>query len=733
MLPLKRRYLYLFVIFALLTGAWAGRTQLTELVIASSMHGLGLNNITTDIQQLGLNNSHIISIKFSLVTETGLFQFEAHDISMGYKFEQLAEGRVENITVNKLALHYQSTQNTLEDSQLIRGTLEPLKIIAALRHALREYVIFNRFSIQHISLSGESFAALQGKPLRLNGSNHEGTVFAEFTLLHQIKPNLNENLRQLVITNLSEDSFTVELRYLDSLDITPASLELNIQDTGINGNYRIIPKQLTEWLQPLANISSFEEIGEVKGGITLKLESKSKITSTLTATTDKFTYGPYDANRIAIKLKLDTPAANPFQITTLQNGSYVTVGKFSYEDFSVGKTRLNLVGNLTTSTNNWQYNGGTSSELLELNYNAQTLQLKDIAARISANTNSLNIEGGFSPATLPGKFMFALDHNLTQGQGQVSVKPIKAINLNAENNRLSQLLTPWPYPFDLLTGEINLTSSAAWSQSSKSRLTTRLKLDETGGHYGEILFSGLSLDHEIEILPKLHSIRTGKIDLMHLDSGVTASNIVTMLKLEPSNTGPLPQMVVQALHGEIFGGTFSGDDFTFDFNNKRNGFKIRASNIDLAEIVKTQQLEDITVTGRIDGTIPVWINEKGVMIEHGAFINDVRAGTIRYNPAAGTDQLKQNPVTGIALDALKDFRYSHLSADVNFTPEGMLTINLQLKGTSPELDTKRPVHLNINTEQNLLSLLKSLRFAEGVSESIDQKVRRQYENSRSIN
>jgi hypothetical protein len=59
----------------------------------------------------------------------------------------------------------------------------------------------------------------------------------------------------------------------------------------------------------------------------------------------------------------------------------------------------------------------------------------------------------------------------------------------------------------------------------------------------------------------------------------------------------------------------------------------------------------------------------------------------------------------------------------------MLTINLQLKGTSPELDTRRPVHLNINTEQNLLSLLKSLRYAQGVSESIDQKVRRQYEKN----
>jgi hypothetical protein len=725
--PLKHRYLYLLFIFALLTGAWAGRTQLTELVITSSMHGLGLNNITTDIHQLGLNNSHINSIKFSLLTETGLFQLEAHDISMDYRLEQLSEGRVENITVNKLALHYESTQNTHDDSQAIRSTLEPLKIIAALRHALREYVIFNKFSVEHIVLNGESFAALQGKPLQLSGTNHEGTVFVEFTLLDQVKPNLNQNLRQLVITNLSQDSITVELRLTGTVDSTPASLELNIHDTDINGSYHIIPKQLTEWLQPLTNISSFEEIEVVNGGITLNLESESIITSILTATTDKLTYGSYDANHIDIKIKLETTAANPFQITKLQNGSYVKAGKFSYEDFSVGEARLNLVGDLATSTSQWQYNGGISSERLELNYNTQTLQLKDITARISANTNSLNIEGDFSPAILPGKFMFTLDHNLTQGQGQVSVKPIKAINLNAENNRLSQLLTPWPYPFDLLTGEINFTSNGAWSQTKKFRLRSRLKLDKAGGHYGEILFSGLSLDHEIEILPKLHSIRTGKTSLMHLDSGVTASNIVTMHRFEPSTTGPLPQMAVQGLHGEIFGGTFSGNDFIFDLNNKRNSFKIRATNIDLAEIVETQQLEDITVTGRIDGTIPVEINEKGVLIEHGAFINDIRAGTIRYNPAAGTDQLKQNPITGIALDALKDFRYSHLSADVNFTPEGMLTINLQLKGTSPELDTKRPVHLNINTEQNLLSLLKSLRFAEGVSESIDQKVRRQYE------
>jgi hypothetical protein len=191
--------------------------------------------------------------------------------------------------------------------------------------------------------------------------------------------------------------------------------------------------------------------------------------------------------------------------------------------------------------------------------------------------------------------------------------------------------------------------------------------------------------------------------------------------------------MIQNLHGDIFDGTFSGNDFVFDLNRNKNSFEIKATNIDLAQIVETQQLEDIEVTGRIDGTIPVRIEEQGIFIEHGAFINDVRAGTIRYAPATGTEQLKQNPLTGITLDALRDFRYSHLSADVNFTPDGMLMINLQLRGTSPELDTKRPVHLNINTEQNLLSLLKSLRYAESVGASIDQKVRKKYKKPKSNN
>ncbi len=729
MLPLKPRHLYLFLILALLLAIWIGRAQLSELVISSSMHAFGLKNVTTDIHHLGPGQSHISRFGFTLATETGLFKLEAYDISMDYNFKQIAEGRADKLAIKDLGLYYQGINKTPGDTHSVSEALEPLKIIAALRHALREYIIFNTFTVENITLDGDSFGVLQGKPFQLDGTNDAGTIYAEFTLQDQPASVQQDNLRQLVITNLSQNSLITELRLSTAPDVVPARLELIILDTEITGSYNLHPQQLKHWLQPITTIDNLNETKNVSGTFSSVFDSESEIVSTITAISDMYAFKKYAADNIAVKLNFVNPTINPFQHIKIKNGSYIKADSFRYKSFSLGDTLVNMVGDLSISAGDWQFTGGVSAKILAVNYDSKVIQLEDIAARISAGSANLEADGNLSTANLPAQFAFELDHDFNQSLGWLTIKPIKVLDLSTGDNKLSLLLTPWPYPFDLLSGSIKLTSDAAWSHNNDFRLTTRIKLDDVGGHYGELVFSGLSFDHELEILPELHSIQTSKINLKQLDSGVTSSNISTNITLQTTNTGPQPQLIIQGLQGEIFDGTFSGDNFVFDLNRSKNSFKIKATDIDLAKIVETQQLEDIIVTGRIDGTIPVEINDKGIFIENGAFINNVRAGTIRYNPAAGADQLKQNLLTGFALDALKDFHYSHLSADVNFTPEGMLTINLQLKGTSPELDTRRPVHLNINTEQNLLSLLKSLRFAEGVSTGIDQKVRLHYEKT----
>ena len=750
----KLLYLILLLLFALILGTWSARFYLAELAITSFLQRSGLEDVTVNIHQLDQNQSRLPRFGFSLLTATGLLQLDVSDAIINYKPGQLVEGRVNSIVINNLQLHYENTGEIQPDSAaesvavsaMAQNTLQPLKIIVALRSALRKYLIVNTLFIRHITLNGEVFGALQGKPLQLKSTAENETLHAELTLLDHVSSGQSETLPQLVISQFSANSLIIDLkqvdltqadlrqaklRQLETSGLAPgkstASLELNIHDKKLTGNYQVKPQRLQHWLQPFTNVKGLNEIENINGTLLLNFESDKKIITTITAVSDKLFYKKVKLDNLELKLKLNNTTDNPVQQVQIQNGSYIKAGNISYQDFSLENSRIYLVGELTNLLNSWSYQGGFSSSLLTVNAQSRVFQLKDVAARIAANTKKIKVSGDFSPALVPGKFEFVAEHNVARDIGNLSLTPLRPLDLNAENNKLSQLLEPWPYPFDLLSGKIKLSSDVTWSQKHDTSLSATINIDNAGGNVGKLLFSGLSFDHELDILPKLHTISAGKIRLEHVDTGVIANNISADLKLNTESSDSLPQVFLHNLTGEIFGGTFSAENLVYDLNNSTNRFNIKATNIDMAEIVKTQQLDDIVATGRIDGSIPVEINEEGIFIQDGLFINDVRNGTIRYNPATGTEQLKQNPITGIALDALRDFRYSYLSAGVNFTPEGRLRINLQLRGTSPELDTNRPVHLNINTEQNLLSLLKSLRYAQGISEKIDNKVRRLYE------
>ena len=742
----KLRYLLLFLIFlilALILSIWSARTYIAELVITSALQSSGLEDVTINIHQLDQNQSQLPRFEFSLSTATGLLQFDVLDTSINYNLEQLVDGRVNSIVINNLELHYQNIDKIHADSAAEsaskHGKLQPAKIILALRSALRKYLVVNSLFIQHITLNGEAFSELQGKAFQLKSTAKNETLDNEISLLHQ------SSIKQSVVVSLSSDQLIAELKQTTA-DERAAKIELNIHDTFLTGNFFIRPQQLQNWLQAFVSHSVTEIDGDydvlndgvtddiinaekVNGKISFSFESDTQFITTLTAESKKLIYKTYTADNVVIKLKIKNTKIDPLQHIEIQNGSYIKASYVSNRDFSFADSRIFMVGELTDFLNSWSYKGGFSSNLLAANYRSRVIRVKDIAARITANAKQLSVSGNFSPAEVPGEFKFSLDHNLARGFGKLSIIPLTPVNLNAENNKLSLMLEPWSYPFDLLSGKIKLASYATWSAKDAFSLSTTINVDNAGGNAGELLFSGLSFDHELQILPKLQTVSAGKITLKHVDSGVIADNISTNLKLNTENSDSLPQVNVHDLYGEIFGGSFSANDLVYDLNSSTNSFMIKATNIDLDKIVKTQQLEGIEATGRIDGIIPVELNEEGVFIQDGAFINDVRNGTIRYNPASGTEQLKQNPITGIALDALRDFRYSYLSAGVNFTPEGKLKISLQLKGSSPELDSMRPVHLNINTEQNLLSLLKSLRYAQGVSKNIDNKVRRLYEKN----
>ena len=143
----KLRYLILFLIFALILGIWSMRTTIAELVITSFLRSSGLEDVTVNIHQLDQNQSQLPHFEFSLSTATGLLQFNVTETSINYNLDQLADGRVNSIVINNLELHYQNTNKIQADSAaepaISDDTLQPLKLIVALRSALRKYLLVN--------------------------------------------------------------------------------------------------------------------------------------------------------------------------------------------------------------------------------------------------------------------------------------------------------------------------------------------------------------------------------------------------------------------------------------------------------------------------------------------------------------------------------------------------------------------------------------------------------------
>ena len=143
----------------------------------------------------------------------------------------------------------------------------------------------------------------------------------------------------------------------------------------------------------------------------------------------------------------------------------------------------------------------------------------------------------------------------------------------------------------------------------------------------------------------------------------------------------------------------------------------------LPRVIELQQFEGLTVTGKLDGILPVSLTRGEISIEDGRFTNQAEGGTINYDIDSSVAESISNPLTDTVIQALKDFSYDVLTAQASYQPDGNLYVDFHIEGSSPNLENGRPVHLNINSEQNLLSLLESLEYTSNLGQELDNTIR----------
>jgi hypothetical protein len=323
-----------------------------------------------------------------------------------------------------------------------------------------------------------------------------------------------------------------------------------------------------------------------------------------------------------------------------------------------------------------------------------------------------------APGT-PVHIPIRLSHNLDSATGKATAVGEVIINTPL----IASILPGWGKSpdevFDLLSGRLNLRGAADWrtDQDFEANATLNLGLVDLGGVAAEYPFGGATGTLALVYRNGAWQVRSDNLNIGELDVGFPVSDIGVSF----SATEEI--LDVSALNASTLGGALRTQPFRYLFATGHTAFNLHISQLSLAEILALQG-EDVTGSGSLSGIIPMSLANNSLSVTQGHLESAPGGGVIRYAGAAAVVAAAGQPGFDFALRALGDFNYQSLTADVDYAPDGTLSVAVSLVGNNPTVEDGRTIRYNLNVTQNLPDLLLSLRLSDDLSQGIQNKLNR---------
>jgi len=313
-----------------------------------------------------------------------------------------------------------------------------------------------------------------------------------------------------------------------------------------------------------------------------------------------------------------------------------------------------------------------------------------------------------------------VSHNLDSNTGRLSLSNA-AVSFDAQ--KVSNRVSAWSNDWDISGGTFAIDLQADWQrQDTEWQLAGHSSIQVTGlaGAYNDTAFAGLStrLEARFDTVTGL-VVDPSNIVVDLVEVGLPVEYITADYKLHPNERS----VDVENLHMSAFGGVVTADPFSFHTASASNTLILRASSIDLAEILSIKEFEAIEISGSIGAELPVTIEGSTVTIVGGTLTGEPPGGIIRYLPGLAADETDLSAI-GLATRALSNFEYETLTSEVDYTADGDLNLQMHLTGRNPDLEDSRPVILNLGVENNIPQMLRSLQAARAVEEILEKRLAR---------
>lgn len=428
---------------------------------------------------------------------------------------------------------------------------------------------------------------------------------------------------------------------------------------------------------------------------------------------------PIEARLTAERLVLALPAGARIEATPLKRGAVdcrvgtVTTRKDTELEISMSDRRFGLVV-------------AAALELRDCSFptfGMLTLRSDDLV--LEANPELITIAAGLSAQNDSMRVVLSAKHDLLSARGSASLE-VPAFNA-AEGLLIKKPLEKYAPTLQLSQGTIEAKGQVAWDlagtkKASVAKTKFSFFVHDASGSREALVFSGLELKGGGTFADVL-SIAPTKILLEELTLGLPFRNIECSYQLQtvPNKSKRKPAIVEQGLKNcsaSVAGGRVVLPSGTIRSASPNNTLSLRLEALDLQTLLELYPQTSLKATGTIDGEIPLSFGESGIAVSDGWIEAQKGGGRIQYQPDDGAAAQQGASQLSFVADTLRNYVYTALRASVAYQPEGTLTLGVHIEGRNPDLNNGRQVNVNLNLEDNILALLKSMRIADDVEQQI---------------
>jgi len=314
-----------------------------------------------------------------------------------------------------------------------------------------------------------------------------------------------------------------------------------------------------------------------------------------------------------------------------------------------------------------------------------------------------------------------LDNSL-QGSATVKEMFFKA------GNPLQKTFKDWPELVSFTSGRLSSKIDFSLPSTGPFKLSFNGSADGLNGIVNRSELKNLEVQFNAQLTGQTLKLVIPNLTIEQLDPGIPLGS----LQLTNAN---YQATVKDLLHGaadwqrvqaNVLNGKAWLDAQQLDLKRTEK-LVLHVEGLELQELFKIYPAEGLAGTGIIDGQLPIHIERGSVLYIEAGQLQARQPGVLQFHSDKIRALGESNPAMRIVADALEDFHFNLLHSALSYDQSGKLLLNVRLEGRNPDVEKGRPIHLNINLEEDIPALLASIQLSGQVSEIIQKRIRERLE------